>query len=127
MQALPDSNQGGIAMTDEYRLTAQEQIATAILAGNGHTTVAQALQLADDMLAETRGRVAPDPYRVDPDDLEHGEMVLVWDGPRDPESFRLFSGYGSRLEILTKPAHGVGNSVAWRHCRRARPEEIDDA
>jgi hypothetical protein len=120
-------------MTDEYRLTVQEQIATAILAGNGHTTVAQALQLADDLLAETRGRdngePELDPCRIDPDDLEPGEWVIGWDDdgvgtiyPKELERVEDWSEFPYKMGLGEDRSY-----VGWQHCRRARPEEIADA
>jgi len=121
-------------MTDQYRLTAQEQIATAILAGDGKTTVAEALQLADDLLEETRGwgngDTEPDPYRIDPDDLVEGEMVFAWDGPS--EEYGLKTGeprpfcYTSGRSYFTE-AISVEGEVEWEHCRRARKDEIGNA
>jgi len=58
----------------------------------------------------------PDPYRVDPDDLEPGELVMAWDD-RAPSEVAGPSKFvridGSRFRTV----------CAWDHARRATPEE----
>jgi hypothetical protein len=68
---------------------------------------------------------AEDPYRVDPDDLERGEMVVVWI-PGGAEAIGKFSRRNPAGAFQLQD-HVRGHVANWAHARRATPEELRDA
>jgi hypothetical protein len=79
------------------------------------------------VLADLEEPAEPDPYRTDPDDLEPGERVMVWqDGDRwlfGPDYFHSMGG-GRYFTLMQGDDL---NPLRWNHARRATPEELRDA
>jgi len=65
----------------------------------------------------------PNPYRVDPNDLEPGEWIWVWiAGSAEHVRMRKFHNYDRHgCPTAFSP---TGYALSWDHARRAKKEEI---